>query len=80
VALFHTTYNNYQVQIFPIVAGGLSPLTLDNAGKARTQGIEADLNAKLGDNTRLSIAAAYIKAKFIRFTGASCYGDQTPAS
>jgi iron complex outermembrane recepter protein len=79
VAAFQTTYNDYQVQIFPIVAGGLSPLTLDNAGKARTQGLEADFNARLG-NTTLAVAAAYIDAKFIQFTGASCYGDQTPAT
>jgi iron complex outermembrane recepter protein len=80
VAVFRTIYNDYQVQIFPIVAGGLSPLTLDNAGKARTQGIEADLNARLGAGTTLGLSAAYIDAQFVRFTGASCYGDQTPAT
>jgi iron complex outermembrane receptor protein len=76
LAAFRTVYNDYQVQIFPIVAGGLSPLTLDNAGKARTQGLEADFNLRAGDTT-LAVAAAYIDAKFIHFTGASCYGDQT---
>lgn len=77
VAAFHTTYNNYQVQIFPIVAGGLAPLQLTNAGKARTQGVEADLNARLGSNTTLSLSGAYIDAKFLRFQNAPCYGEQS---
>lgn len=79
LAAFHTTYNNYQVQIFPIVAGGLAPLQLSNAGKARTQGVEADLNARLGSYTTLTVATAYIDAKFLRFENAPCYGDQTTA-
>lgn len=80
VAAFHTVYNNYQVQIFPIVAGGLAPLELSNAGKARTQGIEADFAARIGGRTTVNIAAAYIDAKFLRFQNAPCYGDQTLAA
>jgi iron complex outermembrane receptor protein len=79
IAAFNTVYNNYQVQIFPIVAGGLAPLELSSAGKARTQGVEADFDARIGAGTTLTVSAAYIDAKFLRFQNAPCYGDQTAA-
>ncbi|MEY4761825.1 MAG: hypothetical protein RLZZ200_1681 [Pseudomonadota bacterium] len=76
VSAFHTTYNDYQVQIFQ---GGqvLAPLILQNAGKARTQGVEADFVAQATANTRVGLSAAFIDAKFLRFKDAPCYGGQT---
>jgi iron complex outermembrane recepter protein len=79
IAAFNTTYNNYQVQIFQALAGGSSILKLTNTAKARTQGVEADFSANLGENTHVTLAAAYINSKFVRFAGAPCYPDQTVA-
>lgn len=80
VAVFHTTYHDYQAQVFPVLVGGFGVLELTNAGEARSQGIEADMTALVGDATRVTLATAYIDAKFIRFQNAPCYGDQTPAT
>lgn len=76
LAAFYTKYNGYQAQIFDNSAV-IGLLVLANAG-ARTAGLEADLNY-VKDNTRLSLSAAYIDAKFTSFKGATCYPTQTAA-
>lgn len=80
ISAWHTTYDNYQIQTPQTLAGFISPPTvLVAAGKARTMGIEADGTLRLSHNLRLNANAAYIDAKFIKFVGANCYGDQTVA-
>jgi iron complex outermembrane recepter protein len=76
LAAFHTNYKGYQAQLYDtrFVVG---VLVLANAG-ARTQGLEADVNY-VNDNTRVSISAAYIDAKFTNFPGATCFPTQTVA-
>ena len=76
LAAFYTNYKDYQAQIFNN-AGLVGVLVLANAG-ARTAGVEADLNY-VKDNTRFSISAAYIDAKFKNFAGAVCYPGQSVA-
>lgn len=76
LAAFYTKYNGYQAQLFDNSAV-IGVLVLANAG-ARTQGVEADLNYVKGD-TRLSLSAAYVDAKFTSFEGASCWPGQTAA-
>lgn len=76
LAAFYTKYNDYQAQIFD-TSQIVGLLVLTNAG-ARTAGVEADLNY-VQDNTRLSLSAAYIDAKFTSFKGANCYPTQTAA-
>ncbi len=78
VAAFNTTYNNYQVQLYP--PGQVIPnLELANAAKARTRGLEIDSGVALPADTRFSIAAAYIDSKFVDFRNASAYPGQTTA-
>lgn len=77
-AAFSTTYSNYQVQIYP--PGQIFPsIELANAAKARTQGLELDANFAASDNTKLSLNAAYIDARFLQFKNAPSYPGQTPA-
>ncbi|MDE2597782.1 MAG: TonB-dependent receptor [Sphingomonadales bacterium] len=76
LAAFYTKYNGYQAQIFDN-SSVIGVLVLANAG-ARTAGVEADLNY-VQDNTRVSLSAAYIDAKFTQFKGATCFPTQTGA-
>lgn len=77
-ALFNTEYKNYQVQIYNN-ASVISLLTLDNAGRARTRGLEMDATWAAGEDTRLTVSAAYIDAQFQKYDGAPCYPGQTEA-
>jgi len=76
LAAFYTNYSGYQAQIFD-TSKLVGVLILANAG-ARTQGVEADLNYVKG-NTRASLSAALIDAKFTNFKGAVCWPTQTTA-
>jgi len=78
VALFNTTYKDFQVQFYP--PGQIIPsLELANAAKARTRGIELDSSLALAAGTRLSLNAAYIDAKFLNFNNGPAYPGQTTA-
>ncbi|HZU62643.1 MAG TPA: TonB-dependent receptor, partial [Novosphingobium sp.] len=76
LAAFYTKYSGYQAQLFDN-SQIISVLVLSNAD-ARTAGLEADLTYVKG-NTRAQFSAAYVDAKFTRFTGANCYPAQTAA-
>jgi iron complex outermembrane recepter protein len=76
LAAFYTNYDGYQAQIFDN-SQLIGILVLSNAG-ARTKGAEADITWHSG-GTNLSIAAAYIDAKFRNFAGANCFPTQTVA-
>jgi iron complex outermembrane recepter protein len=76
LAAFYTNYDGYQAQIFDN-SQLIGILVLSNAG-ARTKGAEADITWHSG-GTNLSVAAAYIDAKFRNFAGANCFPTQTVA-
>ncbi|MFT4197040.1 MAG: TonB-dependent receptor, partial [Pseudoxanthomonas sp.] len=78
-ALFQTTYHDYQVQIWQPVGGSVSILELDNAGGARTRGLETDLNYAVSESLRLNASLAWIDAKFLEYSHASCWNGQTEA-
>jgi iron complex outermembrane recepter protein len=77
VTLFRYDYKDLQVQVFDPVAVSL---VADNAGKLRTQGIEADFNWKVPSAKGLSFrgAVAYNDVKFRDYVG-QCYSGQTIA-
>ncbi|MDE2561052.1 MAG: TonB-dependent receptor [Sphingomonadales bacterium] len=74
LAAFTSTFANLQVQSF----NGITFLTT-NAGKARSQGVEADGRWKVSRNLLITASLAYLDAKFLDYTGASCTTDQTAA-
>lgn len=77
-AAFNTTYDNFQVQLYP--PGQVLPsLELANAAKARTRGLELDAALALASDTRINFNAAYIDAKFLDFKDGPAYPGQTPA-
>ncbi len=79
LAIFDTVYHNYQIQSYSSLPGYTAPpLILENAAKASTRGVEADLAVKPNDLTMLTFNAAYIKAKFDSYTNAPCWGGANP--
>jgi iron complex outermembrane receptor protein len=78
--IFDTIYTNYQIQSYQYAPGELTPpLNLSSVGKAQTRGAEVATEWLATPHTRLNLSAAYIDAKFVTYTGAPCYGLQTPA-
>ncbi len=78
--IFDTIYTNYQIQSYQYAPGQLTPpLNLSSVGKAQTRGAEVATEWLATPRTRLNLSAAYIDAKFVTYTGAPCYGLQTPA-
>jgi len=80
-ALFHTTYNDYQVQIYQVISEDdvLATLQLDNAGSARTRGVEVDANYAITSAARANLSLAWTDAVFSRYQGAVCWPGQTLA-
>ncbi|QGN56370.1 TonB-dependent receptor [Novosphingobium sp. Gsoil 351] len=73
--IYRYIYSDLQVQFFDPIAVSL---IAGNAGKLRTQGIEADFNYRVPGLTGLSLrgAAAYNDAKYQDYIG-QCYPGQT---
>ncbi|PLK25517.1 TonB-dependent receptor [Novosphingobium sp. TH158] len=71
LAAFHTSIANYQVTVsngqFGVLRGYLA-----NAGKVRTQGIEADFKIRPSDRFSAYANAAYTDARYVRFVDAPC--------
>lgn len=82
VAVFDTTYDNYQANFFDLV--GTAVVTrLINAGKVNTRGVEVDLAARPIPNLTVAGGAAYIKARIDEFNcppgaAASCAVNGKP--
>ena len=72
---YYYEYNDLQVQVFDPTTVSL---IADNAGKLRTQGIEADMNWRISPEFSIRAAAAYNDAKYKDFIGA-CSEGQTIA-
>ncbi len=76
---FVTDYNNFQAQSAVII--NLAPqFVLNNVGKLKTKGVEAELSVKPNDWLRLDGSASYTDAKMTSFPGAQGYSDQTGAT
>ena len=76
VSVFWEDFKNFQVQSFDHAAASYF---VQNAGKSRSRGSEAQLAWKPVAALRLSAAVAYSDATFTSFTGAACYPGQTVA-
>lgn len=72
---YYYEYSDLQVQVFDPTT---ISLIADNAGKLRTQGIEADMTWRISPEFSIRAAAAYNDAKYKEFVGA-CFEGQTIA-
>lgn len=75
IAGFYVNYDNFQAQSAVTVNNAIQ-LVLNNVGKLRTKGVEAELSAKPADWLRIDASAAYTDAKVISFVGAQAFGGQ----
>ncbi|SEH11519.1 iron complex outermembrane recepter protein [Sphingopyxis sp. YR583] len=69
IAAYRTDFTNLQVSSFDAVSNSF---ITSNAGKARSQGIEADFVFQIANGFALNGSLAYLDAKFIDFPGAPC--------
>lgn len=67
-SVFITKFDDFQVfQFVPTQASNGTILSLTNAGKVTSEGVELDISAVLTDHLRLTINTAYTSAKFDEF-------------
>jgi iron complex outermembrane receptor protein len=71
LALFRTQIRNFQALVTNGQLGVLRGY-LANAGKVRSQGVEADLSARPSERFNAYLSAAYTDAKYLRFADAPC--------
>lgn len=73
VSLFRSDYTNYQNAGFV----GLQYL-VNNADKVRVSGVEAEGTFRLAQGLTVNLGAAYIDAKFRKYTGGACWFGRAP--
>jgi iron complex outermembrane receptor protein len=73
VSLFRSDYTNYQNAGFV----GLQYL-VNNAEKVRVTGFEAEGTFRLASGLTMNLGAAYIDAKFRKYTGGACWFGRAP--
>jgi len=78
-AAFWTDYTNFQAQSAVQLSDGTLSFVLNNVGKLRTKGIEAEATIKLSPSFRIDASGNYTDARVREFAGAPCYSGQTAA-
>lgn len=74
---FRSEFNDYQAQGAVLDEMGAPTFALNNVGKLRTQGLEADLAYQATESLNLNASIAYVDATIESFEGAQCYSGQT---
>lgn len=69
VAVFHSSFKDFQVFQFADLGAGTTELQLRNAAKAESNGTEASLRALVTDNFSMGGNIGAMKAKFKNFPG-----------
>ena len=69
IAAFRTTFTNLQTNAF---IGTATVAVVTNVGKARTQGVEAELHYAPVAGLRIDVTGAYTDAKYLDFPGGAC--------
>ncbi len=75
-SVFWETFNNFQVQSFYQPSASY---IVQNAGKSRSRGAEAQLAWRPLQSLKLTSAISYTEAVFTSFYGAPCYPGETAA-
>ncbi|MFC4308512.1 TonB-dependent receptor domain-containing protein [Steroidobacter flavus] len=78
LSAFHARFEDFQTQGGLVLPGNPNArIILLNADEVRTQGVELELAAALGQATELRFNGAYIDAQFENFPNAPCYPEQS---
>ncbi|MHB8287231.1 MAG: TonB-dependent receptor, partial [Caulobacteraceae bacterium] len=77
ISLFDTIYQNLQVQTYANEPGFVAPPVILVNANAHTRGVEFDSYYQPFDKLDFNFNAAYVDAKFTKYTDAECYSGQT---
>lgn len=77
VSAFYTKFDNLQVQAFN---AALRAITLANAAKATTKGVDISVQARPFPGLTLGASATILDAKYDSYPGRECYPGQVSAS
>lgn len=66
---FRTTFTDLQVSVYD----GVATFLVSNVGKARTQGVEAEVTWRPMPGLSVNLNGTYLDAKYISFPGVACY-------
>ncbi len=72
IALFRTNFDNLQVSQFD----GVGAFLVGNAAQATTQGVEVDSRWQVTEDLSLSMAVAFLDARYNKFDNATCHSAQ----
>ena len=73
-AVYRYTFDGLQLSSFN---SATTTFTIRNAARARTTGFEVETNVHVTDNFTVRNAVGYNSARYLDFTTASCYAQQT---
>lgn len=73
LTIFSTTFKDLQLSVFDNVSSFL----VSNVGKARTRGVELELNWAPAPRLRIDFNGAYLDARYLSFPGATCTNEQS---
>ncbi|WP_040603644.1 TonB-dependent receptor [Sphingobium lactosutens] len=73
---FWTDYDDFQAQSARVLADGTLDFRLNNVGKLRSRGVEADISLRPFRGLQFDLSGAYVDAKIRSFEGANCYTGQ----
>lgn len=68
-ALFHSTFDDYQVNQYIELGGGGTALTITNAAEVESKGAELEATYVATDNLQLTAALGLLDARFTHFPG-----------
>ena len=72
LSAYRTDFTDYQSTRVFVNTAGSTVIFITNAGKVRTQGLEADFTARATPDLTLRASAAYTDAKFVSYPNAPC--------
>ncbi len=75
IALFRTTFTALQQSVLSNLS-----FIVSNVGKARSQGVEVNVDLKPLEGLKIGLGGSYLDAKFLSFPGAACNSGQNLAT
>jgi iron complex outermembrane receptor protein len=74
-AAFYSTYDDYQINQLINLAAGTTALSIRNAAKVETRGLEFDLQYRLTSDLSINVALGLLDAEFYKFPGGGSNGE-----
>ena len=75
LALFHSVFENYQVNQFLDLGEGATSISIRNAAEVETSGLEAEVTWLASDNLTINTSLGLLNAEFASYPNADAYGS-----